>query len=125
MRVYLPATFAMLESLQEDGRIHARNGWGFAATPELIEFFTSGDEEEIEAVAFDDASSPWALARAAEWAIFAGAEGGEVIALSSDDEVEGGEDGSDQLLRGADRALVARLLGLRRLAHGVLWAWVE
>ena len=30
----------------------------------------------------------------AERAIFAGAEGGEVIALSSDDEVEGGEDGS-------------------------------
>src|SRR4051812_28811445 len=30
----------------------------------------------------------------AEWAIFAGAEGGEVIALSSNDEVEGGEDGS-------------------------------
>ena len=29
----------------------------------------------------------------AERAIFAGAEGGEVIALSSDDEVEGGEDG--------------------------------
>ena len=28
----------------------------------------------------------------AEWAIFAGAEGGEVIALSSDDEVEGGGD---------------------------------
>ena len=29
----------------------------------------------------------------AERAIFAGAEGGKVIALSSDDEVEGGEDG--------------------------------
>ena len=29
----------------------------------------------------------------AERAIFAGVEGGEVIALSSDDEVEGGEDG--------------------------------
>ena len=28
-----------------------------------------------------------------EWAIFASVEGGEVIALSSDDEVEGGEDG--------------------------------
>ena len=28
----------------------------------------------------------------AEQAIFAGAEGGEVIALSSDDEVDGGED---------------------------------
>ena len=31
---------------------------------------------------------------AAEWAIFAGVEGGEVIMLSSNDEVEGGEDGS-------------------------------
>ena len=29
----------------------------------------------------------------AEWAIFAGVEGGEVIMLSSDDEVEGGKDG--------------------------------
>ena len=29
----------------------------------------------------------------AEWAIFAGTEGGEVIALSSDDKVEGGKDG--------------------------------
>ena len=32
----------------------------------------------------------------AEWAIFAGAEGGEVIALSSDDKVEGGEDGGTE-----------------------------
>ena len=32
----------------------------------------------------------------AERAIFAGAEGGEVIALSSDDEVERGEDGSTE-----------------------------
>ena len=32
----------------------------------------------------------------AERAIFAGAEGGKVIALSSDDEVEGGEDGGTE-----------------------------
>ena len=32
----------------------------------------------------------------AERAIFAGAEGGEVITLSSDDEVEGGEDGGTE-----------------------------
>lgn len=32
----------------------------------------------------------------AEWAIFAGLEGGEVIALSPDDEVEGGEDGGTE-----------------------------
>ncbi|PAT12926.1 DUF6912 family protein [Corynebacterium hadale] len=56
MRVYIPATFAMLEQLNEQGVLHARNGWGFAATPELTEFFTSGDQEEIEAVAFDDAA---------------------------------------------------------------------
>jgi len=56
VRVYIPATFAMLKELDTDGVIHARSGWGFAATPALIEFFTSGDEEEIEAVAFDDAA---------------------------------------------------------------------
>lgn len=56
MRVYLPATFGMLASLEENKLIHARNGWAFAATDALHEFFTSGDEEEIEAVAFDDAA---------------------------------------------------------------------
>lgn len=56
MRVYIPATFAMLKELDADGTVHARGGWGFAATPALTEFFTSGDEEEIEAVAFDDAA---------------------------------------------------------------------
>ncbi|MDN8626911.1 DUF6912 family protein [Corynebacterium ureicelerivorans] len=56
MRVYLPATFGMLASLEENKLIHARNGWAFAATDALHDFFTSGDEEEIEAVAFDDAA---------------------------------------------------------------------
>lgn len=56
MRVYIPATFGMLASLSENGLIHARSGWAFAATKELQEFFTSGDMEEIEAVAFDDAA---------------------------------------------------------------------
>jgi len=56
VRVYLPATFGMLASLEENKLIHARNGWAFAATDALHDFFTSGDEEEIEAVAFDDAA---------------------------------------------------------------------
>lgn len=56
MRVYLPATFGMLASLEENKLIHARNGWAFAATDALHDFFTSGDDEEIEAVAFDDAA---------------------------------------------------------------------
>ena len=56
MRVYIPATFAMLAALNDNGVLHARNGWGFAATPELTEFYISGDQEEIEAIAFDDAA---------------------------------------------------------------------
>lgn len=56
MRVYLPATFGMLASLEENKLIHARNGWAFAATDALHDFFISGDEEEIEAFAFDDAA---------------------------------------------------------------------
>ncbi|AWB85008.1 hypothetical protein C3E79_02795 [Corynebacterium liangguodongii] len=46
----------MLAQLQETGVLHARGGWAFAATPELTEFYTSGDIEEIEAIAFDDAA---------------------------------------------------------------------
>ena len=56
MRVYIPATFGMLSALEDNRLIHARNGWAFAATGALHDFFTSGDEEEIEAVAFDDAA---------------------------------------------------------------------
>ncbi|MDY5786379.1 MULTISPECIES: DUF6912 family protein [unclassified Corynebacterium] len=56
MRVYVPATFAMLKTLQEEGLMHARGGWAFAVTPELTEFYTSGDQEELEEVAFDEAS---------------------------------------------------------------------
>lgn len=56
MRVYLPATFGMLVELRDTGRVAARNGWAFAVTPSLREFYTAGDEEELEAVAFDDAA---------------------------------------------------------------------
>ncbi|MCT1597619.1 DUF6912 family protein [Corynebacterium sanguinis] len=56
MRVYIPATFSMLASLKDNGVLHPRNGWGFAATPKLTELFTSGDQEEIEAIAFDEAA---------------------------------------------------------------------
>lgn len=56
MRVYLPATFSLLVELRDTGRLAARNGWGFAVTPSLREFYTAGDEEELEAIAFDDAA---------------------------------------------------------------------
>lgn len=56
MRVYLPATFAMLTDLNETGKMPVRSGWGFAATPALVEFYTSGDEEEIGYAAYLDAA---------------------------------------------------------------------
>lgn len=56
MRVYIPASFDMLESLVSDGLLHARGGWGFAVTPALREFFVEGDEEELADVAFDEAA---------------------------------------------------------------------
>lgn len=56
MRVYLPATFAMLTGLNETGKMPARSGWGFAATPALVEYYTSGDEDEIGYAAFLDAA---------------------------------------------------------------------
>ena len=56
MRVYLPATFSMLMDLNDQSVVTARRGWAFAVTPALREFYTAGEEEEFEAVAFDDAA---------------------------------------------------------------------
>lgn len=56
MRVYIPATFSMLESLNEDRLLHARSGWGFAVTESLRGFYTDGDDEELADIAFDEAS---------------------------------------------------------------------
>lgn len=55
MRIYIPATFAMLSQLAEAGHIRARSGYGFAVTPALQAAY-EGDEEELAALAFDDAA---------------------------------------------------------------------
>lgn len=56
MRVYVPATFDMLTQLSKNGEMSARSGWGFAVTPALQDFYTTGDEEEIAYSAFLEAS---------------------------------------------------------------------
>ncbi|WP_441303078.1 DUF6912 family protein, partial [Corynebacterium diphtheriae] len=56
MRVYLPATFSILQELDAQGSIVARSGYGFAVTPALRDFYTAGDEEEIAESAFEDAA---------------------------------------------------------------------
>jgi hypothetical protein len=56
VRVYLPATFDMLGTLAREGKMPVRSGVGFSLTPALREFFTAGDDEEIEYHAFLEAS---------------------------------------------------------------------
>lgn len=56
MRIYLPATFSLLKKCAEDGEFPAQGDWAFALTDAFRDFFDSGDEEEIELIAFDSAA---------------------------------------------------------------------
>lgn len=56
MRVYVPATVSMLETLREDGVLYARSGTVFALTPSLREAYDSGSTEELEYAAMNEAA---------------------------------------------------------------------
>lgn len=56
MRLFIPATLPMLETLLADGEMPVRSGTAFAATPALVESYAEGDLEEIEHVAFLEAA---------------------------------------------------------------------
>lgn len=56
MRVYIPATLAILGQLVTDRLIHARSGTAFAVTPALREAYSEGDEDELSEVALRDAA---------------------------------------------------------------------
>lgn len=56
MRVYLPATLAMLGRLVTDGSMHALSGTGFAVTPTLRESYAEGDDDELGEVALREAA---------------------------------------------------------------------
>jgi hypothetical protein len=56
VRVYLPATLAMLRTLVKDAEFTPIGGTGFALTPSLRESYTSGDAEELEYAAMLDAA---------------------------------------------------------------------
>ena len=51
MRVYLPATVSMLDSVLHDAEIGPAPVTAFAVTPALREWYASGDLEELEYVA--------------------------------------------------------------------------
>jgi len=56
MRVYVPATMSMLQSLVSDGELRPVAGTAFAVTPALRESYASGDTEELEYAAMADAA---------------------------------------------------------------------
>lgn len=56
MRVYVPATLAMLEQLVADRILHVRSGTAFAVTPALREAYARGDDDELADVALREAA---------------------------------------------------------------------
>ncbi|MFI5777768.1 DUF6912 family protein [Nocardia sp. NPDC051570] len=56
LRVYIPATVAMLRELVNDREIRAINDTAFAVTPALREAYASGDDEELAEVAMGEAA---------------------------------------------------------------------
>ena len=56
MRVYVPATLAVLQQLVADRSMHAVNATAFAVTPTLRESYAEGDDDELADVALRDAA---------------------------------------------------------------------
>jgi hypothetical protein len=56
VRVYIPATLAMLTQLVGDGVMPARSGTAFAVTPTLREAYAHGDEDELGEIALQEAA---------------------------------------------------------------------
>ncbi|MBV9320671.1 MAG: hypothetical protein JO106_12315 [Mycobacterium sp.] len=56
MRVYIPATLAMLQQLVAEGALRPVNGTAFAVTPRLREAYAEGDEDELAEVALREAA---------------------------------------------------------------------
>src|SRR5699024_6088536 len=56
VRVYVPATVGMLETLRDEEVLHARSGTVFALTPSLRESYHSGSTQELEYVAMGAAA---------------------------------------------------------------------
>jgi hypothetical protein len=56
MRVYIPATLAMLRTFVETGQLVPVSGTAFAVTPMLRESYSAGDTEELEYAAMNEAA---------------------------------------------------------------------
>lgn len=56
MRVYVPATWLMLQRMVKNNRLDPMGGTAFALTPKLRESYTTGDDEELEYAAMAEAA---------------------------------------------------------------------
>ena len=56
MRIYIPATLAMLQQFVADGSLWPVNGTAFAVTPKLREAYAEGDDDELGEVALREAA---------------------------------------------------------------------
>ena len=56
MRVYIPATLAMLQQLVDEGSLWPVSGTAFAVTPTLREAYAEGDDDELAEVALREAA---------------------------------------------------------------------
>ncbi|QBJ95318.1 hypothetical protein ERC79_04640 [Rhodococcus sp. ABRD24] len=56
MRIYVPATIAMLQKLVADGEVLPVSRTAFALTPALREAYSSGDDDELSEVAMAEAA---------------------------------------------------------------------
>jgi hypothetical protein len=56
MRVYIPATLAMLQGLVDDGDMQPLSGTAFAVTPALRESYAEGGDDELAEVAIAEAA---------------------------------------------------------------------
>lgn len=56
VRVYVPATLAMLQQLVADGSVRPLGGTAFAVTPTLREAYAEGDDDELAEVALREAA---------------------------------------------------------------------
>jgi len=56
MRVYIPATLALLQQLVADGFIQPLGGTAFAVTPTLRESYAEGDDDELAEVVLGEAA---------------------------------------------------------------------
>jgi hypothetical protein len=56
VRVYVPATLAMLQTLVADRSVRPVNGTAFAVTPALRESYAQGDDDELNEAALREAA---------------------------------------------------------------------